>query len=292
MPRGKRKEESKGDRTGTVILVLGCLVVLVFVLAYAFPKAAVDTTKYGVKVVSEIPLENLRRMEYIALYNDTSSPAEVTCKFELSAISKPDPNGYRVSVGEGDYGIYVKSKEASIKGRDEEEILTACHVFACLRDGIECPNFMALGSFIKSADSMSVILDGSAGQATGRGYAEVVGVLGYVQSKKADLDGDGVISQSEVNANEFFIYPFVKDGDSCQAMPLNNLIQNWSGDNRTTACSNIEPAIILTNSNESAIRLDGQQVIISGSDDQIHTGAVILRDFIAPDWIRRMYGIN
>jgi len=296
MPPRKRKpqdeQEPKKSRVADVLIILGCLIVVVYALAYVTPKPTTDSMQYGVKVVSEIPLERLQWMDYIALYNTTNSPAELTCKFELSAISKPDPRGYRISIEDGDYGLFLKEKTATIKGRNEEEVLTACHVFACLRDGIECPNFVVLEKLLREAPSMSVILDSNVGITGGRGYAEIMAALSYLQSKHADLNGDGNLTQSEVDANNYFIYPFIKEGDVCRAQSFNTVIQNWSGQNATVNCSAVNPAIELTYSNVSAIRVDGGKVIISGSDDDVHTGSIIVRDTIAPEWIRRLYGFN
>jgi hypothetical protein len=276
------EEGKEGDgKAATVIKVLIILVVALFVLAKVVPKPTTETVMYGVKVVSEFPLEKLRSAEYIALYNTTATPAELTCKFELSAISKPDPGGYRIRIEEGETGIYLKDKEAYIKGATQGDMLRACHVFACLRDGVTCPNFDALDDFLGRADHMSLILDSKAGQASGRGYAEIMGGLSYLQSKKADVD----------NAT-FFIYPFLMKGETCEPQPLNNLVQNLTRSNETFLCSDIAPAIILAESNESAIRVVGDQVFVSGSDDQVHTGAIIVRDYIAPEWVRRLYGFD
>jgi hypothetical protein len=282
-------ESGDGRAAGVIKLLLVFFVVLT-ALAYFTPKPSEETVISGVKVVSEMPLERLQGMQYIALYNTTASPAELTCKFELSAISKPAIKGYKIRIGEGDPGIYLGADEAFIKGRTGAEILSACHVFACLRDGLECPNFMLVDSFFRNADSMSVILDERVGSEGGRGYAEVVGALSFLQSRRADANGDWFVNQSEVDANDFFIYPFLMDGDICLTQPFNNLIQNWSGTNQTYECGNIAPAVVFTSSDEGAINVVGNQLVISGSDKQIHTGGIVVRDVIAPEWIRRIYG--
>ncbi len=285
------EKDGSGEKAATVVKVLGAILVLLFALAYFIPKPSTQQVMYGVKIVSEIPLERLALMEYLAMDNDTKTPAELTCKFELSAVSKPDPSGYRVRISEGDYGIYLRQKDADIKGRSQQEILTACHVFACLRDGIECPNFMLLKSLIDGSDSMSVILDEGVGAAGGRGYAEIIGTLSYIQSSKVDTNGNEILEQDEVDANEFFIYPFVRTSEGCLTQPFNNLVQNWSVKKETVNCDRISPAIVIEVSNKSAITVDeGGRIVLSGSDDQIHTAAIILRDVLAPEWIRRIYG--
>ncbi|MBD3387616.1 MAG: hypothetical protein GF416_01080 [Candidatus Altiarchaeales archaeon] len=289
---GAGEEGSEGKAVTLVKIIAGLLVIL-FALAYFTPKPTDESVEYGVKVVSEIPLDKLRSMTHIALYNKSVTPAELTCKFELSAISNPDIRGYRIKIEQGSTGLYIGGKSAVIRGKTEEELLEACHVFACLRDGIECPNFMLLDSFFREPGSMSVILDENVGAAGGRGYAEIMGALSFVQSRKADLDGDGLVNQSDVDANDFFIYPFIKSGGECRTQPLHNLVQNWTGTNETYDCMGIGPAIVLTESNSSGIYVaDNNQVVISGSDDDIHTGSIIIRDVIAPEWIRRLYGFK
>jgi len=290
---GKKAEKDEGgSRFERIMLTIIGVVFIVFILAYVVPKSTTESVHSGVKVVSEIPLEKLRTMQYIALYNTSTSPGELTCKFELSAISQGDINGYRIRIMQGDQGVYIKEREAQIKGANDDEILEACHEFACLRDGIDCPDFKELGAFFAQPPSMSVILDTSAGRATGRGYAELMGALSYLQIKMADTNHDEYINQSEIDGNEFFIYPFLKEGDMCRAQPFNTLMQNWTGRNETVNCSLIGPAIVLAYSNESSIRVDGNQVMLEGSDDAAHTESIIIRDIIAPDWIRRLYNMR
>jgi hypothetical protein len=287
----KKAEDYGGGKAENVLKVLAVLAIILSVLAL-LTKPTEQTTEYGVKVVSEISKDQLKAMKNIAMYNSTATSAELTCKFELSAISIPDNRGYRITIQEGDTGLYLKSREATIKGSTQEDILRACHVFACLRDGIECPNFMELDSFLRNAQSMSIILDKNVDQTGGRGYAEIVGALSYLQTKKVDVNGDGNITQAEVDANEFFIYPFIKDGDTCEPQPFNTMIQNWVRTNKTSKCSDIRPAIMVVSGNESAMRLVSDQLIISGDGDTIHTSSIILRDIIAPEWIRNIYGFR
>jgi hypothetical protein len=286
----KKEEATQGDKVGMILAVVVGAFVLLFVLAYVVPKPTEETRHSGIKVVSEIPLNDLRTKTFIALYNTTKTNAELTCKFELSAISKPDPRGYKITIGTGETGIILKTREANIYGRDEGDILRACHVFACLRDGVSCPDFESLEGFFKNARSMSIILDGNVDKTGGMGYAEMLGGLGYLQSQLVDANGDNQFDQAEIDANEFFIYPFVKEGDTCVPQPLVNLVQNWSRTNRTSNCGDIAPAIVVTASNETAIRVVGDQVIVSGSGDALHTASIIVRDVIAPEEIRRLYG--
>jgi hypothetical protein len=267
----KHAEGYGGGKAENVLKVLAGLAIVLTVLA-VLTKPTTQTTQYGVKVVSEIPLDRLRGMKNIALYNTTATPAELTCKFELSSISTPDKRGYVISIQEGDTGLYLKSR--------------------CLRDGINCTQFTEVDSYLKNAQSMSVILDRGVDSTGGRGYAEIVGALSYLQTKKVDVNGDGNVTQAEVDANAFFIYPFIKDGDDCEPQPFNTLIQNWSRTNRTSKCTDIRPAILVVPGNESAMRIVEDQLVISGDGDAIHTSSIILRDEIAPEWIRNIYGFR
>jgi hypothetical protein len=287
------ESEKQGEnRLVQAAIVVGALLFLVFVLAKITPKDTTTEFRYGVKIVSEIPLDEIRGLHYLAIYDDTVTAAELTCKFGLSAISKPNPNGYRVRIQEGDFGLYLSAQEATIKGTTESEILHSCYAFACLKDGIDCDEFHRIESFIKNAKSMSVILDDSVEGAGLRGYAEIIGALSYLQTKKTDINRDGVIEQWEVDANEFFIYPFTMEEGLCTAQPFNTAIQNWSSQNETIDCSRISPAIIMKKSDEPQYRVYGNLLVLEGNNDQLHTASIITRDLMAPDWIRRLYGLR
>jgi hypothetical protein len=294
MVRQVRRDKGEEDKMGTywtVVFVIGGAVMLLFVVAAVMPRPTTQNYVSGVKFVSEFPLDELSDMKSIALYNTTATPAELTCKLELSAISQPDRMGYRIQIGSGDTGVYLKLKSADIKGRSEEDILRACHAFACVRDGVNCTDFGEVEDYINNANYMSVILDGGVDQAMGRGYAEVMGALSYNQIKRADINGDG-LQQGEIDTNNFFIYPFLRNGSVCMPQPMSNLVQNWSRTNETVDCANIRPAIIMTSSNESSIRLVDGRIVVSGSGDSAHTASIILRDIISPEWVRAFHGYN
>ncbi len=272
-------------------------VILLFIYASVYYLSRPNTTTTyvsGIKVVSEIPLENLAspKYNYIALYNTTETNSELTCKFGLSAISQPNIKGYRIVITEGDTGIYLGQKEAQIKGRNQEELLDACHTFMCMREEIDCPEFSKLRWFALNAETMSIILDKEAGMDGGRGYAELVGVLSYIQSKLVDTNKDGFMEQKEIDANKFFIFPFIMENGSCTPQPFHNLVENWTGGNDSFDCNELDPAIMIKISDEKSIKIDGRRIILSGDDKTLHDESVILRDAIAPDWIRRVYGFK
>ena len=291
--QNEENEDGKKDsKLANIIMILIFAFISLTALSIILPKPTTQSIEYGVKVVSEYPIEELRDKQYLAVSNDTMTPAELTCAFELSAISKPDPKGYAIHIQEGDPGIYLGQKQAYVKGRSQDEILTACHVFACLLNDIECPSFLEVGSFIENTDSMSIILDAEAGSAAGRGYAEITGVMSYLQSSRVDLNNDGFMDQSEIDQNDFFIYPFLKEADMCTTQPFNNLVQNWTKNNETLPCENIGPAIILTQADTARIFIENNQLFITGDSDQIRIGSIIIRDAISPGWIRRLYGFK
>ncbi|MBU0762329.1 MAG: hypothetical protein KKD39_04835 [Candidatus Altiarchaeota archaeon] len=285
-------EEEKSSKLVTIASVVAVVLVVLFALAKFTPKPTTEEIKYGVKIVSEFPLEEMKYRQYLALSNDTNMAPELTCKFELSGTSTLDPQGYRVDIEEGDYGVYLGVKEAKIKGKTNQEILNACHAFACLKDNINCDVFQNIDEFFNNAKSMSIILDESVADAGGRGYAEIVGALSYLQTKRVDLDKNGVVEQSEVDVNEFFIYPFTMKDGICTPQPYNTIIQNWSRRNETVDCGKIAPAIFMKYSNETQLKVYGSRLVLEGGDEQLHTEAIIVRDIIAPEWIRRIYGYN
>jgi len=289
----EEEADKKENNAVLAIKIIAIVIMTIFALAYFTPKPTEQHSRFGVKVVSEIPLERLEAMTLITMSNKSSTPEELTCKFELSAISKPSPKGYNVLISEGDYGIYVTEKKAEIKGSNPAQILTACHAFACLRDGIECPqDLMAIDDFLLDATSMSVILDEDVRSAGGRGYVEIMGALSYHQNGVADTNNDGKVEQAEVDANEFFIYPFLMSDGMCTAQPMHTVLQNWSGEDEPIDCAKIGPAIFIKKDREAYMRFEGSHLVLAGPDDKLHTEAIILRDIISPRWIRRMYGLE
>lgn len=285
--------KEKTSKSSILVRVFIVLFVAIMIAAVLTPKETTQSIKYGVKVVSEIPLENLQRVNMLTINNDSRTNAELTCKFELSAISTPGPSGYQVEVAEGDFGIYIGEKKAVIKGETQNQILTACHAFACLLDGIECPNdFLDIEDFISDKKAVSVILDENVGGAGGRGYAEIIGALSFYQSKNADKDGNGLLTQDEIDKNDFEVYPFLKSGENCLPQPYNNLLQNWNGSDESINCDEIGAQILIQKSDRGVLSASEQRITLEGSNDQIHTMSILLRDIISPEMVRRIYGFK
>jgi len=191
------------------------------------------------------------------------------------------------------HGVYFGKDEAVIKGASDSELLSACHAFTCLREGIDCPSdFKSLKWMVQEADSISLIMDSDAKAKASRGYAELTGVLSYIQSQRVDTNNDGKIKQSEVDGNEFFIYPFLKTSQGCRMQPLNNVVQKLNGSNKTHECSEISPAIVLEKAENNSITVEDDRITIRGTDKGLHSGAVIVRDVLAPEWIRKVYNLR
>jgi hypothetical protein len=74
--------------------------------------------------------------------------------------------------------------------------------------------------------------------------------------------------------------------------PLNNLVQRLNGSNETFDCARISPAIVLEESDANSIGLVDSRIILKGDDRRLHSEAIILRDVLAPEWIRRVYGMR
>ncbi|MCX6695816.1 MAG: hypothetical protein NTU61_05925 [Candidatus Altiarchaeota archaeon] len=292
MAEGKGEEQER--KIIRVLAIIAVISVAALAVGYFMNQPKVE--KYsvsGVPVESELTLAEFQRMYYISLYNTTQSKAELTCKFELSAISSGDPRGYRIKIEEGETGIQLGRTSAVIRGRSDNELLKACHVFACMRDNLTCPqDFAALLWKVEGADSVGIVLDSSAGEEAGRTYAELMGVLGYMQAKHVDKNMDGIFSQDEINNNTFFIYPFLKVNDTCFMQPVHSLVQNLSGSNATYSCDLPDAIYLLPSEEENRLAVEGSKIILSGDGRRIHTAGVILRDSLDPEWILRVYNLQ
>lgn len=287
------KEEENEAKIKRILIIIASLSVVIIAASYFLTRPAVETyVVSGVTVNSEISQSDLQKRTYISLYNTTKSKAELTCKFELSAISVGDIRGYRIKIEHGENSIYLGKQSATISGLSEQDLLKSCHVFACMRDNITCPSdFTAFRQMVDNADSVGIVLDSSAGSDAGRGYAELVGILSYVQAQRVDRNFDGTLDQEEINNNTFFIYPFLKENDTCLMQPFHNLVETINKTNETYSC-NLEDAIYILKSDENKISINGSKIILSGDDTSLHTESIILRDSLAPEWILTVYNLQ
>lgn len=245
----------------------------------------------GVPVYSKIQVESLEnRTEAIGLHTYDSG-AETTCNLEISGVlissgSEADRMGYDIQIQRGQMEVLLDRKGAYIRGESDDEVLQACHAFICLQSGLNCPkNLMEIKNVTQKNRDMIIVLDNGTGRDAVIGFVELEGALGYLQAQYADTNGDGLLNQTEVTNNKYHIYPYLMYGDTCQLMEFRSAIEELNITNDTTECV-FRSAIILQKSRTNGIAIDGQKIMITGDDRSIHTGAVIVRDILAPEWIR------
>ncbi len=275
------------------IVVVGIIVILVVV--YYFSKN--DSYPYqdeisGVPLFSKIPLEKLKEKDKVTVF-ENKDPAAITCNFEISAISTLDANGYKVYVEEDGMGVYLHSGTAYIKGENSDEILSACHAFSCLLSGVTCPdNFFDIRKALSHDKNLTLVLDMELGQKGVEAYAELLGVLGFIQAKLVDINQDGEISDQEKELNDLFIRAYINDNSSCDLQQFTNLIQEAPLGNETIDCAEIPSGIFLLKSQQAEIKVDGHKVLLLGDENNIYQEAIILRDILSPEWIRVLYQVT
>lgn len=309
----KSNEEMGGNKSriyiAVIIAIIGVILSIIAITSYfhTYAKYPYGTVIGGVRIDSNIPLEDVQTLKTIALLN-SSNNAATTCNFELSAISirgqnsrsfdtrgaesNPDRMGYLVKIENGKKGVHIDQGTAYIRGETDDEILDACHAFACIRDGIKCPdNFKEVRDIMLNSDQMNLILDSNVTGEGIRAYAEIMGALGYLQAVLVDYDKDDVIEQTEVNKNSVWIYPYIREEENCILQPFRNIIEILNATNETRDC-NIEPGIYIQMSDNNEMKIEGGKIILSGDGEHIHTEAIIVRDILSPKWVRVMYGLD
>ncbi|OYT40196.1 MAG: hypothetical protein B6U86_04570 [Candidatus Altiarchaeales archaeon ex4484_43] len=284
------EEKGKISRAILAVIILSGIAVMAIHLKQpvTYPYTSVVA---GVNVHSQIPISEIQYLKNIALFNN-SNKAATTCNFELYAISTVDRYGYRVFIEKGEKGIYVQRNAAYIKGNTDREILQACNVFSCIREGIECPeNLWEIRDIIVNSKRINVILDINLKGPALRGYGDVLGALGYIQGENVlrDMNGDGRIEKWEVEENLIKIFPHIKEDNECKLQPISTALQKLNATNETFNCSGLHPSIMLTKAEKNAIEVKNGDVIISGDDDHIGSACIILRDVISPEFIRSLY---
>jgi len=270
-------------------------VIILAAAAYYFYSGS-DKPRYvknvaGVMVSSKYPLAALaNRTSTIGLHTYNSG-AETTCNLELSGVlvaggAVPDRKGYDIQLQRAPQEIFLDWKGAYIRGETDEELLKSCHIFICIREGLDCPkNLMDIRNITLRNRDMLIVLDNRTDRDAVIGFVELQGALGYLQAQLADTNGDGRLNQTEVSNNKFHIYPYMMNGDSCKLMEFRSAIEELNITNDTAPCE-FRSGIFLQKSRTNAIAIDGQKILITGDDASIHTGAVIVRDILAPEWIR------
>ncbi|OYT53658.1 MAG: hypothetical protein B6U72_05185 [Candidatus Altiarchaeales archaeon ex4484_2] len=289
------------DERAKVIAVAAFFFIIGIAAAYMFfstPSYSYETTIAGVTVESDVPLEGVTSWRYIDL-RDSEDRDILTCNFELAAISLPDRNGHTIIVQKSDStGIYIRKGSVLIKGDSTRNLLNACHAFACLRDNLSCPEDLDL-IYRKSGEwkRINVLLDSGLGVDAVSGYGDVLGALGYLQAQTAgprDLNNDEVITRQEMEASMedkmLLIFPYTLNGSSCISQPFNSALQQINKTGEVFDCSTLTPSIRFLKSDINRVAIEGGNIIVEGDDIHVHTGAILLRDIITPEFISRLYG--
>ncbi|VVB51028.1 Uncharacterised protein [uncultured archaeon] len=271
--------------------VVGVLIVTIGFGTYTLMKPkTTETTIAGIKIIAETPITDLIGQKDVFIGQQTD-PSALTCAFEISAVSNIVRQGYRIDIAYGDTGVYIRKDGTTIRGRTPNDLLNACHAFLCARDQIECPdNFDRIKAIVYSAPKLNAVVDSNLSSNATRNYPELMGVLGYVQAQRADTNGDGVLNQTEISENTVYIFPYLQDGEICKLQNLNNLIENLNASNITRPCAEI-PGIHV-GYGKNRIELGVDKITITGDDASLHTASVIVRDAIAPEWIRVVYNME
>jgi len=282
---GETKQESKTSYD-VIIKVLAVLIVVVFG-AYAYlnltgPKdPSQGSYPYsgevlGIEVKSEFPLESLQNFKAIALLN-SSDAAITSCNYELSAISQMSRKGYIVRVEKDSPGIYIKGEGAWVRGRNSGEILSACHAFACLREGIECPDgLLDIPQILTEQEVLNLVIDSELGQ---KSFQKGIITIGYAL---------GTI-QSQTGAP---INTWLRNGDVCiLATVLNSTGLSKSNTTENVSCDSID-GVHMLDSEQGEIRIDGDRITLQGSDGQVYAGTVIVQNIVAPDLRERLMSVN
>lgn len=152
-----------------------------------------------------------------------------------------------------------------------------------------------MGRIFSNLDEINIVLDSNAGQDGGMGYAELLGVLGYMQAEKVDVNKDGVISDFEINnvsGNFIAIRPYLMDGSTCKPQPLHNVVERYEpGENLTIDCSTLSNTLFILNSSVNKIVIDqsNANIYLYGDNEHLYKESVIARDALSPKWIRVLY---
>ncbi|MFH1721397.1 MAG: hypothetical protein ABH950_02195 [Candidatus Altiarchaeota archaeon] len=278
---------------------LGVVLILV-ILSYLWVSSTfkdIAQLKYSKKILgvtfnSTLPFETVSSWQKLALRLSNDS-AVTTCNFELAAVSTADRRATAVTIEKGSQEVIIGEKEVFIRGANDEEILVSCHAFACLIEGLECPeNILEIRKIMHGAGELSIVAENNISAAGTRAYAELLGVYGFLQSTRLDLNKDGLIDSFEIGKGNVTIRPYLKERDLCFPQDLRNFYQNITYVNESLECD-ISPAIYLVESEENRIEVgDGGRIVLYGKGQKLFSEAVIVRDIIAPNYILAVYGMS
>jgi len=283
--KSRETDEKKANYT-PIIWILIFLIVVVF-SAYTYlsltrPLGPEDDTYpyssrvLGIDVKSKIPFDSLQNFKTITLLN-SSDKAIMSCNYELSALSVLDRKAYLVKIEQDNPGVYIRDDGAWIRGRNNQEVLTACTVFACLREGITCPeNLMRIPEILASQERVNLIIDGNLGEKTfQRGIVTIGYAMGMLQS------------QSKAP-----IYTWLMYNNTCfLATVLNTSGLSKPNGTEDVSCDSLG-GIYLLNSDRGEIKIHSDRIMLEGNDDQVYAETVIVQNIIAPNLRERLSKVN
>ena len=283
-------ENTEGEKSISKTFIIGLILICSVIAISLFLNLNSQGYKYqtevvGVPVYSRIPLEDFRRINVFFLKKNPDRAATI-CNLELSAVSDIKEFGYRVLIESGNKGIYIGNSETYIRGDNYDEILEACHSFVCLNKGINCSDDMyrVVDGIIKKRVANVIIGENISGAGL-RGYAEIMGALGYLQAAQLrDLNRDGIIDNNEVEETLILILPYIQNGTKCDLKPITTKLQRYNQTNMSVDCYIVTPSIRLVKSDRKMIRFENGDLILEGSDEDLNTESIIVRDIIAPDF--------
>jgi hypothetical protein len=295
-PTEEPKEEKTSKTTLIAVLLIAAGALVVLFSQLNTQNYTYNTEVAGVAVHSQIPLSDIQNINNIALYNNTDKAA-LTCNFEIAALTTRDATGYKVLVERGDAGLFILKNRAYIRGKTDDDIIRACNIFSCLQQGINCSSgIWDIRNLILEKKQINVILDKNLRGSAMRAYGDVLGALGYIQASNivlADVNNDSKVDKKDIEASLIKIFPHIKDGNSCALQPITTQYQRLNEtNNETFDCDKLWPAIVLKKSNTSRIDYAGGQLIISGNDESVGAGAIIVRDALSPEFIRKYYNLD
>lgn len=283
-------ESSEREKSISKTFIIGLILIFVVIGITLFLNLNTQGYKYkievaGVPVYSKIPLDDFAGINVFFLKKNPDMAATI-CNLELSAVSDVKEFGYRVLIESGNKGIYIGNSETYIRGDNYDEILMACHSFICLNKGINCSEDMykIVGAIIKKRVANVIIGENISGAGL-RGYAEIMGALGYLQAAQLrDLNRDSIIDKNETRKTLILILPYIQNGTKCDLKPITTRLQKYNQTNTSVDCYIVTPSIRLVKSDKRAIRFENGDLILEGSDEDLNTESIIVRDIIAPEF--------
>lgn len=89
------------------------------------------------------------------------------------------------------------------------------------------------------------------------------------------------------------IFPFTMNEttNECTGQSFTSSYQELKPENETYSCDEMNPSVRFVKSEENKLSIEGNKIIVSGDDSHIHTGAILLRDIVAPRFILQQYGL-